>query len=120
MFKNGKSIIYVIIFLAIGAYIYSRTNQDGLMGVVQSSQLVQVPVFILSLGTTNSSDYILVEGRALLDTQSMLALTNNPAQILFLGNQFVGKKIHVSGNISRDNDGRMYIIVKQRQQIEYL
>ncbi len=72
----------------------------------------------LALGTSDSSDYIFVEVDALLDLKGLLAVQQDSRALLLLGNQYVGRRVRVSGDVQRDENGRRFIRVTKREQIE--
>jgi len=74
----------------------------------------------LSLGTSQTSDYVFVEASVLLDLQGVIAARQDRNNILILGNQYVGRRIRVSGAVEQDSSGRRFIRVSTRQQIELL
>jgi hypothetical protein len=89
------------------------------IGVVQSSSLGQKG-YELSIGASNSCDYVLVQLRALLDARGKIAIQRDGNAIATLGNQFVGKRVCFYGKVERDERGRNFILIRERTQIQVL
>ena len=113
--RRGSVLLAALMFLFFSA----SCAPSGLTGVVQSSRMVQGG-YELSLGTSQSSDYVFVEVTVLLDLQGMLAAQQDSRNMLLLGNQYVGRRIMVSGEVEKDTAGRRFIRVSSREQIELL
>jgi len=90
-----------------------------MVGVVQSCKLGQKG-YELSLDSTNSTDYVLVQLRALLDAQGKIAIQRDGNAIATLGNRFVGKRVCFYGEVQRDERGRKFILVRERNQFQVL
>jgi len=56
----------------------------------------------------------------LLDLQGIIAAQRDSKNLLLLGNQYVGRRIRVSGAVERDSAGRRFVRVSSREQIELL
>ena len=106
------AIITGFIALALGG-----CGQSQFTGIVQNSKWVYSG-WELSLGTTETADYILVDKAALLDLQGRVVAAKDPRNIMLLGSQYVGMRIRVSGDVERDSSGRRFIKVTRREQIE--
>ena len=88
--------------------------------MVQSSRPI-VGGYELYFGTSGSADYAFIDGRVLLqEPAALIAIQRDSKAILTIGNQFVGKRIRISGEVQKDTAGRRYIRVNERAQIEYL
>lgn|GEM_PF-4190525 len=94
-------------------------GKPRVIGVVQSSTLARNG-YELSLSTSNSCDYVVVQLRALLDTQGKIAIQRDGNAIATLGNRFVGKRVCFYGEIQQDQQGRNFILVRERNQIQVL
>ena len=105
--------------LALGLLLGSGCGKPRTVGVVQSCKLAQNG-YELSLETSNSTDYILVQLRALLDAQGKIAIQRDGNAIATLGNRFVGKRVCFYGEVQRDERGRNFILVRERNQIQVL
>lgn len=87
--------------------------------VVQSCKLA-TNGYELSLDATNSADYVVVQLRALLDAQGKIAIQRDGNAIATLGNRFVGKRVCFYGEVQRDERGRKFILVRERNQFQVL
>ena len=105
--------------MALLLFLSASCAPSGLTGVVQSSRIVQGG-YELSLGTSPSADYVFVEAKVLLDLQGIIAAQRDSKNLLLLGNQYVGRRIRVSGAVERDSAGRRFVRVSSREQIELL
>ena len=110
----GITLCFALILLA-------GCGRRQLSGTIQSSTLVKNGSQI-SFGTSDSSDYIFVETKALVGAEGATFLYGqNDTNTLFrLGSQYIGRQIRVSGHIQRDQTGRRFIDVTDRKQIELL
>jgi hypothetical protein len=97
-------------------------KRGQLTGVVQNATFVpgEQAGWVLSLGTTDSSDYVFVEYMVLLEKENLALLRGNPGAVMSLGEQYVGARVRVSGEVERDGQGRRFIRVAKREQIELL
>jgi hypothetical protein len=102
-----------------GLLLVAGCGQQKTTGVVQSCKLVKNG-YELALGPSDSSDYALVQIRALLDAQGMVAIQRDGNAVATLGNRFVGKRVCFYGDTQRDERGRKFVLVKERKQIQVL
>ena len=70
------------------------------------------------MGTDQNSDYIFVEREVLLDYEGGILVGIHRANLFLLGNQYVGRRVRVTGEVQRDSANRRFITVTRRQQIE--
>jgi len=105
--------------MALELLLGSGCTKPRVVGVVQSCKLAQNG-YELSLGPSNSTDYVLVQLRALLDAQGKIAIQRDGNAIATLGNRFVGKRVCFLGEVQRDERGRNFILVRERNQIQVL
>ena len=105
--------------IGLGLLLGSGCGKPRVVGVVQSCKLGQSG-YELSLEAPNSTDYVLVQLRALLDAQGKIAIQRDGNAIATLGNRFVGKRVCFYGEIQRDERGRKFILVRERNQIQVL
>src|SRR5437867_752864 len=105
--------------IGLGMLLASGCGKPRMVGVVQSCKLAQNG-YELSIGTSNSTDYALVQIRALLDAQGKIAIQRDGNAIATLGNRFVGKRVCFYGDVQRDQHGRRFILVRERNQIQVL
>lgn len=104
--------------IGLGLLLCTGCEKPRMTGVVQSCKLGQKG-YELSFGT-NSSNYVIVQLRALLDTQGKIAIQRDGNAIATLGNRFVGKRVCFYGEAQRDEQGREFILVRERNQIQVL
>ena len=102
-----------------GLLLLAACRQQQMTGVVQSCKLVKNG-YELTLGPSETSDYALVQIRALLDSQGMVAIQRDGNAIATLGNRFVGKRVCFYGETQRDEHGRNFVLVRERKQIQVL
>jgi len=105
--------------MSLGLLLSSGCGKPRVVGVVQSCKLAQNG-YELSLGSSNSCDYVLVQLRALLDAQGKIAIQRDGNAIATLANRFVGKRVCFYGKVERDKDGRSFMLVRDRNQIQVL
>ena len=105
--------------MALALLLGSGCGKPRVVGVVQSCKLGQSG-YELSIEAPNSTDYVLVQLRALLDAQGKIAIQRDGNAIATLGNRFVGKRVCFYGEIQRDERGRRFILVRERNQIQVL
>lgn len=117
---NSWAVIRISAMLGLGLLLGSGCGKPRVIGVVQSSKLAQSG-YELALDTSNSCDYVVVQLRALLDAQGKIAIQQGDGNaIATLGSRFVGKRVCFYGKIQRDQQGRRFLLVRERNQIQVL
>jgi hypothetical protein len=114
----GLSTVLVAVVTLL--WIHSRRPSE-ISGTVQSSQMTN-DGYQLSFSSSNSSDYIFIETKALVGSvgADYLLAQNNTNTLLRLGTQYIGRQIRVLGRVQRDQTGRRFIIVTNRSQTTLL
>jgi hypothetical protein len=105
--------------IVLAALLLGESSHTQLRGVVQRSEWGEIG-WRLSLGTQQSSDYILLDRDALLASEDRMVLAQYGPNLLLFGNQYVGKRVRVAGEVQRDSANRRFIRVTRLEQIELL
>jgi hypothetical protein len=107
--------------LLFSVLLLAGCGRREMSGAVRSSQMTN-DGYQLSFSPSDSSGYVFVETKALVGDQVAAVLHNQNATntLIRLGTQYVGRQIRVAGHIQRDQAGRKFILVTNRDQITLL
>jgi hypothetical protein len=111
----------VVLVAVIALFWIHFRHPSEISGTVQSSQMTNGG-YQLSFSSSDSSDYVFVQTKALVGTEiaDYLHAQNDTNSLIRLGTQYIGRRIRVAGHIQRDQAGWRFILVTNRYQITLL
>jgi hypothetical protein len=104
--------------LFFSALLLAGCGRREMVGKVQSSRMTD-DGYQLSFSSSDSSDYVFVQTKALVGTEiaDYLHAQNDTNSLIRLGTQYIGWQIRVAGHTQRDQAGKRFILVTNRFQI---